>query len=363
MTVRGKLTLTFGGLAALVLLVAGFSVKALSESETRFVNFVGGINQRALESAKVRTAVDRRAIAARDIVFATQPGDIAALKTEAVQADEAVQRSLNNLKRLVSEGTDVSDAARTVVVKIEQIESAYRPVALKIVDMASQGQHESAALSINNECRPLLAALIGATNDYQSQAEDRASTMIAEARANFVQQRNALLATSLVALLAAIAAGTLITRNLLQALGAEPAELHDIAQRVAEGDLSPVQRAGRQRAGLAERHANQLGAHRQPSAPKQRQHCHRLVANCHGQRRFEPAHRGASQQPTANRRVDGATIGHRENQRRHRRPGQPTGQQRCCRCCARRRGRRHRRQNHARDCRVVAQDGRHHWRD
>ena len=243
MTVRGKLTLTFGGLAALVLVVAGFSVKALSESEERFVNFVSGINLRALESSKVRTAVDRRAIAARDMVFATQPSDIATLKAEAMQADEEVQRSLGNLKRLVAQGANVSETARATVAKIDQVESAYRPVALKIVDMASQGQHESAALSINNECRPLLAALISATNDYQRHTEGRAAELIIEARANFVQQRNLLIAGSLLALIAAMAAGLLIARNLLQALGGEPAELRAIAQRVAEGDLSRVSRA------------------------------------------------------------------------------------------------------------------------
>ena len=98
MTVRGKLTWAFGALAALVLAVAGFSVKALGESDLRFANFVDGINARALEAAKVRTAVDRRAIAARNIIFTTQASDIATIKAEALRADEDVQRSLSALK-------------------------------------------------------------------------------------------------------------------------------------------------------------------------------------------------------------------------------------------------------------------------
>ena len=243
MTVRGKLTLAFGGLAALVLVVAASSVNALSDSEARFVHFVKGINLRALESTKVRTAVDRRAIAARDIMFVTRPEDIASIQAEAVQADEEVQRSLSTLKKLVFEGADVPETARALVTKIEKIESAYRPVALKIVSLASQGDRESAAISINDECRPLLAALVSATNDYQQLTQDRAAEMIAAARNSFVQERNLLIASSLLALLAAIGAGVLISRNLCQALGAEPAELRNIAQRVAEGDLSSIQRA------------------------------------------------------------------------------------------------------------------------
>jgi hypothetical protein len=40
LTVRGKLTLAFGGLAALVLLVAGLSMKSVADANERFVNYV-----------------------------------------------------------------------------------------------------------------------------------------------------------------------------------------------------------------------------------------------------------------------------------------------------------------------------------
>ena len=243
MTVRGKLTWAFGALAALVLAVAGFSVKALGESDLRFANFVDGINARALEVAKVRTAVDRRAIAARDIVFAIQQSEMDAIKAEAVRADADVQQSLATLKKLIHESRDVPEAVRDVVAKIDKIETEYRPVALRIVDLASQGDRENASISINEECRPLLAALISATNEYQDLTAKRAAEMLTAADAAFVQQRNGLIASGLLALLAAIAAGVLMARNLLRALGAEPAQLRAIAQRVAEGDLSRISRA------------------------------------------------------------------------------------------------------------------------
>ena len=75
---RSRLTLAFGGLAALTLLVAGFAIQSVSETNERFVNYVGGINARAQVSAEVRTAVDRRAIAARNLVLVTRPEDLAA---------------------------------------------------------------------------------------------------------------------------------------------------------------------------------------------------------------------------------------------------------------------------------------------
>ena len=47
MTVRAKLTLAFGGLAMMVLLVAGMAVKMLSDVNERFDKYVNGINARA----------------------------------------------------------------------------------------------------------------------------------------------------------------------------------------------------------------------------------------------------------------------------------------------------------------------------
>ena len=78
MTVRTKLTFAFGGLAVLTLLLAGHSVKALADADERFVSFVHGVNARQLAAANVRAAVDRRAIAALNIVLVSKPEDLAA---------------------------------------------------------------------------------------------------------------------------------------------------------------------------------------------------------------------------------------------------------------------------------------------
>ena len=240
LTVRGKLTLAFGGLAALLLLVAGVSVKSLGDANEQFVSYVQGVNARSLEAAKVRTAVDRRAIAARDIVLASKPEEVASLKAAAVKAHEDVQQSLNALNKMVADAGNLPESVRKMVSEIGRIEAAYTPVALGIVDLASSGKREEATVKINTECRPLLAALIKATDEYQSVTEGRAAELTAESAAEYATHRNLLIAACLIALAAAVAAGVLITRSLTRALGAEPGELGSIAQRVAEGDLSPV---------------------------------------------------------------------------------------------------------------------------
>ena len=53
----------------------------------------------------------------------------------------------------------------------------------------------------------------------------------------YASQRAMLIAISVIAVLIAGALGWLITRRLVTSLGAEPADLSDAAQRVAQGDL------------------------------------------------------------------------------------------------------------------------------
>jgi methyl-accepting chemotaxis protein-1 (serine sensor receptor) len=240
MTVRAKLGAAFGALAILVLLVAGISWKALSDANNAFDNYVTGINARGDMAQAVRSAVDRRAIAARNLVLVTTPDAIAEEKAEVLKAHQDVKERLDKLKAMIAGADDTSEQARTLVGEIEAIEAKYGPVALAIVDLALKNQRAEAIAKMNEECRPLLAALIGKTREYAHVTDERAQQMMDESAARFAMQRKLLLAACAVAFLAATAAGVLITRSLTRALGAEPAALGDAAQRVASGDLSPV---------------------------------------------------------------------------------------------------------------------------
>ena len=239
MTVRGKLTLAFTTLAVLIAMVAGLAVNSLSDGNTRFANFVQGINARLLLSYEVRTAVERRAIAARDLVNAATPQDREAIKAEVTKAHEDVQSRMAKLTKMAAD-PGVSEEARRLVGKMAEIETKYSPVALAIVDLAAQGKRDEAVAKMNAECRPLLAALIHAAHDYRDYTSKHSEELVAQAASEYATQRNLLFLGCLLAFAAAIVAGVLITRSLTRALGAEPGQLGEVTKRVAQGDLSPV---------------------------------------------------------------------------------------------------------------------------
>jgi methyl-accepting chemotaxis protein len=248
-TVRTRLTASFGALALMVLIVAGVSLKSLSDADARFVGFVDGINARATLADDVRSAVDRRAIAARNLVLVSRPEDIATEKAAVLQAHEDVKSRLADLTARVVAATPPGDKARALVAEIARVEESYGPVALNIVQLALSGKKDEAALRIDDECRPLLAQLIAATHEYATFTRERQKKITQDAEARNAFQRVILIAACAIAVGAAALCGLLIARSLSRALGAEPDELGQAARRIAEGNLGAIAGAAQAPAG------------------------------------------------------------------------------------------------------------------
>ncbi|CAM2195642.1 Methyl-accepting chemotaxis protein I [Paraburkholderia kururiensis] len=240
MTVRAKLATAFSVLVGLVLLVSGFSLNALRDSNNNFAQYVRGVNARALAAAQIRQAVDRRAIAARNLALVTKPADIDTEKAAEAQAQQDVQSSLKQLNDLIAASGDATDKAKTLADEINRVESQYGPVAVDIVNLALNGKHDEAVAALNERCRPLLAQLVKATDAFADYTKSRSEERVTEAENQYNRQSALLIGVCFLTVVLAVAAGLLITRSLTRALGAEPDVLGDVTRRVAAGDLSPV---------------------------------------------------------------------------------------------------------------------------
>jgi methyl-accepting chemotaxis protein len=243
LSVKLMLTAAFGVLVAMVLIVSGVALKSLNDANDRFSGYVGGINARAQMAESIRTAVDNRAIAVRNLVLVATPADVEIEKAAVSDAEHKVEDRLEKFNGMVARAHDMSDEARTLAAEIPRIEALYRPVALDIDRLALSNQRDAAIAEIDTKCRPLLSALIKASNDYQAVTRKRSERMVQESEEQFAWQRNLLIAICLVAVAMAVVAGVVITCGLLRALGAEPAALSKVTQRVAAGNLSLVEGA------------------------------------------------------------------------------------------------------------------------
>ena len=233
LTIKSKLIAGFGMLSVIVVAVSGLSLKALSDSTDGFTSFVHGINARAEVAAQIRTAVDRRAIAARNLVLVTTPQDVAIEKADVLRAHEDVQTNLKKLNDMLASATDTSEKARSLAAEINRVEASYGPVATDIVNLALTNRRDEAIVKMDNQCRPLLAALIRATDAYADYTHSRQEQLINDYAMHYENQRNLLIAICLIAVVLAIGACVLITRSVTG-----PMRLAiDVARTVSQGDL------------------------------------------------------------------------------------------------------------------------------
>nr|WP_308494812.1 methyl-accepting chemotaxis protein [Duganella fentianensis] len=235
--IRAQLTLAFGGLTLLLVTVSILSFKNFHGQFELFEHYVNGTRARSEAAHQVREAIDLRAVAARNLLLVTSAAEKEKEKLIAVQAHRDVQTNLATLKRL-AEQPDVTQEVHQLIDRIDAIERRYAPVALAIVDLAYQGQNDEAVRKMNEECRPLLAELVAASNAYATLTTGRSNKLIDEVGDNYRAARNTMLISSISAVLLAAIAGWIILSRLLKALGAEPAELCQVVERVAAGDFT-----------------------------------------------------------------------------------------------------------------------------
>lgn len=233
MTIKAKMLGGFGVLAAIVLIVSGMALKALSDTNDEFSRYMTGINARANVAAQARMAVDRRAIAARNLVLVSQPADMNVELAEVQHAHKDVQDRLAQLKEMIAKAADTTDRGRELVGDMVRIESAYGPVALNIVSLAQSGKTDMAIAEMNNHCRPLLAQLVRATDAYATYTHERELAIAQRFADRYAMERNVLIAVSVLAVIVAVGGGLWITRMITSPIGTAVG----VARTVAEGDL------------------------------------------------------------------------------------------------------------------------------
>jgi methyl-accepting chemotaxis protein-1 (serine sensor receptor) len=239
MTTRQRLSLAFGCLALLMLLSSLLGLRTASGANNSFAGYVQG-PQYSMELAnRLLDATNARAIAARNLVLVQDKGRLDVERQNVEAAHKVVQESLATLTASVGKADDAK--AKSLVEAVAAVEKKYGPVALDIVAKALAGEHEAAIAKMNAECTPLLAALVQAANRYLEHGRELAHQQVAESASAYASSRVLLIGALLVAVVVAAAMAYLIPRGLTTALGAEPAELAQVAERIAGGDLGELQ--------------------------------------------------------------------------------------------------------------------------
>ena len=232
--VKTKLMTAFAAIAAVVLFVSALSLRSLATSNDRFSGYLAGVAARERLATDIHAAAADRAIAARNLVLVTEARDVDKEKAAVTRAHEDVVASLKKLQAAVAQASDVTERDQALVAEITRVESLYGPVALDIVGKALAGQKDAAIAKMNAECRPLLAALLKATNDYIAYDQELARERVGGAEQGYARDRLTMVLVCSAAVLAALTLGWMLASSVTRPLD----RCVVLAEAVAGGDLS-----------------------------------------------------------------------------------------------------------------------------
>jgi methyl-accepting chemotaxis protein len=249
MTVRLQLGLAFGALTTLIVLVSFMSLRALGSANDDFSHFVHEQVEQDRLAFDVRLAANRRAIALRNLMLATEAAERAAETRQLASAQQDLAKALAQLSQRVRAASESDPRERDLVTEMERVETAYAPVAGMVSEQVNAGARDEAYAQLKRHGLPLLEALRKAAGDFSELSDKQAKNAVTDAESHYAASRWLLMLICLAAAGASALLGVLIKRGLAGALGAEPDELSAAAQRVAAGDLSTVAGAAGARAG------------------------------------------------------------------------------------------------------------------
>jgi methyl-accepting chemotaxis protein-1 (serine sensor receptor) len=243
MKMKNKLVASFAAMASLVLIAAALGAFSSAEVGKAFREYVDGPQHRVDLAHEVLAATEERAISARNLVLVKDPARLKLERDIVARSHAEVGRRLAALVSSAAESGDPKEVS--LVNAIARVEADYGPVALDIVDKATNGNLEAAIRKMQEECIPLLEDLGEASGAYMAYIRDKTLTMVRSVEGATETMTTAMIATLLIGVSVAVAMSVFIPMSLMRALGADPAELGSAARRITGGDLSPMRDAAK----------------------------------------------------------------------------------------------------------------------
>ncbi len=239
-----RLYLGFGlilAILAAVAVVAMFKVDTIDRALRANSEFDVLIQRYAIN---FRGSAHDRAIAIRDVVLAAGDAERSREAAEIERLARFYAESAGPLEKLLSQPQAPRELA-PLYAAIREIEQRTVATTRAIQDKVAAGDTAGAQAQLWAEAKPQYTQWLAAVNALIDFQEAR----IQDANRTALEQAGGFLAVMLSAVALALVVGVMlawwIARSIVSQLGAEPEQLGNAAQRVAEGDLSPVPGADR----------------------------------------------------------------------------------------------------------------------
>ncbi len=237
MTIGTRLTLGFGAVLALMMLLTALAVSRVGTIDATLnrINDVNNVKQR--HAINFRGSVHDRAIALRDVVLAD---DAAAARPALAQIDQLAanyEQAGVALDAMFSARTDILPQEREALAAIKENERHAQPLIAQVIAMRLGGDVDGAHTVLAQQAAPAFVAWLAGVNRLIDLEEQLNKDSAAEARALTGSFFAWMLALCAFAVAAGALAAWYISRSLLRQLGGQPGYAVYIAGRIAAGEL------------------------------------------------------------------------------------------------------------------------------
>ena len=230
MKIGTKLSLGFGILIVLMLILAAISLSSNS-SVSKAMQYGNNVQLEKLDPLYVaREALDQTGLAARNAFVFKSDADA---QKELAIVDEQKAIYLDALKKLQPVFAGNKDFEKVSVGLLKMAEELRRPRAFR-----EAGKMQEYSDFLVNECSPLRRQIVKDIDAVLTSVKQEND--VARITATEVSERSVLIIISLAsfALLVCMGVAFMITKGLLRQLGGEPTYAAEIANKIAQGDLS-----------------------------------------------------------------------------------------------------------------------------
>ena len=233
LSVRARLTMGFGVVCALMLVIGGLGLFSMAKIDAGLMSVVEDRVPKMNAAHVILAETNVIAIALRNMMLSEEGADRKKQVEVIDTAQEQVEKQVEFLDRLT-----ILPKGKELLDDVKAHRAKYIAGQKELIALIMENKPDEAKTYLNSQLRPVLGAYKAAIDALSALQVEVMTVTAQDAKQTYNQARNLLIGLGILALAMASGIGALITQSLLKELGGEPSKAAALARAVAESDFS-----------------------------------------------------------------------------------------------------------------------------
>ncbi len=234
MKIGARLSLGFGVVLALLVLLLGFSLRQMSVISDKLHEIAVINNDETALVSDMRNALNRTRIAIRDLALLTDAAEMKVVHEDMQKNLAAYNDAEAKLGKMFSSLPETTDKEKALFTTIQEAKAKGMPGIMKTAELGLANKGEEATKLLMTEVRAANGPWVAALTELTAFEDKLNASTAADAEKAYSQARMLMLVLGALALAVGVGAALAISRSITQPIG----QALQAAKTVAAGDLS-----------------------------------------------------------------------------------------------------------------------------